>query len=329
MSFLIALGLSLLLTPAARRVGSALGIVDRPGSLKIHQKPISVLGGGAVVAATFGAFAITHDGLPAGLGVGVGLALATGIIDDALHLPPWVRVALLCVAGVALGLELVGLELGLIGIVALVLACANAVNIVDGQDGLAGGLGAIAAVILAVLIGENSGLDGALGFALGGALAGFLLWNRPPARIFLGNGGAYGVGASLAVLAAENVLRAGWRGLLAAGACLGVFACELVFTAARRLRSGKPLAIGDRDHTYDLLADGLQSRTRSTVLFWALGGLTGGIAVAVNALPLSGGVVTVSIATGVAAAVAYLFRRRAIESATSAIQRPGEPPRAP
>jgi len=223
-------------------------------------------------------------------------------------------------------LELFGLDLGLIGIVALVLASANAVNLVDGQDGLAGGLAAIAAVTFAILLGKNGGLGGTLGFALAGSLVGFLLWNRPPAHIFLGNGGAYGVGASLAALAAENVLRAGWRGLLAAGACLGVFACELVFTAARRLRSGKPLAIGDRDHTYDLLAAGLKSRTRSTVLFWGLGGLTGAIAVAVNALPLAGGVVTVSLATGVAAAVAYLFRRRAIGSATSAIQGPGETP---
>jgi UDP-GlcNAc:undecaprenyl-phosphate/decaprenyl-phosphate GlcNAc-1-phosphate transferase len=312
MSFLLAFALSLILIPAARRVGRALQLVDRPGSLKIHPEPVSVLGGVAVITATLGALAVTQKGLSATVSASIGLALVTGIIDDARPLPAWTRVALLLVAGVALSLDLVGLrEVGAIGIVALVLVCSNAVNLIDGQDGLAGGLTAIVAVTLAVLVGPASSQEAGLGFALSGALLGFLLWNRPPARVFLGNSGAYAVGACLAVLAAQNVLHAGWRGLLSAGVCLGVFACELVLTVLRRLRSAKPLSRGDRGHSYDLLADRLASRAKSTVIFWGLGVLAGAVALAVDALPLAAGLVLVSVASGVSLAMALIWSRAA------------------
>ncbi len=147
-------------------------------------------------------------------------------------------------------------------------ACCNAVNMVDGQDGLAAGLGAIAALGLAAVLAAGA-FATALPLALAGALAGFLVWNRPPARIFLGDGGAYAVGVLLAASAAQAT-SAGWHGLLAAGACLGVFAYELVATIARRLASSAPTVRGDRDHSYDRLAEraGLADDPR-TVIMWA------------------------------------------------------------
>jgi len=314
MAFLLGFGFSLILIPAARRIGSGLHLVDRPGSLKIHRQPVSVLGGAAVVLSTLGAFGIADGALPAGLVAAIGLALVAGTIDDARQLSPWVRLALLGVAGLALGMDLVGpLEVGTVGVVALVLVCSNAVNIIDGQDGLAGGLAAIASLVLAAFLVKDGDLHAGLGFALGGSLLGFLLWNRPPARIFLGNGGAYGVGIGLAVLATENVLSAGWRGVLVAGACLGVFACEFVFTVARRLRLRRPLTGGDRSHTYDLLADAMGSRAKSTFVFWGLGCLAGALALAADALSLGLGVVIVSAAAGASAAIAFLFWRRAVD----------------
>ena len=90
----------------------------------------------------------------------------------------------------------------------LALACANAVNIVDGQDGLAGGLAALASLSMGVsahILGVTPGLS--LGLAVGGSLLVFLLWNAPPASLFLGNGGAYGVGIVLAAQASGLVTR--------------------------------------------------------------------------------------------------------------------------
>ena len=124
-----------------------------------------------------------------------------------------------------------------------------------------------------------------LGLALAGALAGFLLWNRPPASIFLGNGGAYAVGLLLATMTAAIATAGGWRGLAAAGVCLGVFAFELTFTVVRRLRSRTRLTEGDREHTYDILAMRLGSRPRSTAVLLGAGAACAGAAVLAAWLP--------------------------------------------
>jgi UDP-N-acetylmuramyl pentapeptide phosphotransferase/UDP-N-acetylglucosamine-1-phosphate transferase len=135
----------------------------------------------------------------------------------------------------------------------------------------------------------------AVGLAATGSLLGFLPWNWPRARLFLGNGGAYAVGVVLAFLAARLVALDGWRGLLAAGACLGVFAFEVVFTVARRVLSGGAVTAGDRLHSYDLLSRS-GGRIRSTLSFWLLGLLAAGIGVVVGAVPLPVGALLTAVA---------------------------------
>ena len=127
-------------------------------------------------------------------------------------------------------------------------ACCNAVNMMDGQDGLAGGLGAIASLGLAGVV-ATVGVSTLLPLALAGGLLGFLVWNRPPARVFLGDGGAYAVGVFLAASTAQATAE-GWHGLLAAGACLGVFAYELVATIVRRLVRSEPAIRGHPIDSY-------------------------------------------------------------------------------
>jgi Fuc2NAc and GlcNAc transferase len=118
-----------------------------------------------------------------------------------------------------------------------------------------------------------------------GGLTGFLVWNFPRARVFLGNGGAYAAGTALAGLAAALSARAGWPGLLAAGLCVGPFALELGFTVIRRLGSRETLTAGDRLHSYDLLSDRV-GRTGSTVVSWVLGAASAGLALVVVRLAL-------------------------------------------
>ena len=172
-------------------------------------------------------------------------------------------------------------------------ACCNAVNMVDGQDGLAAGLGAVAALGLAGVL-ASTGFADALPLALGGALLGFLVWNRPPARVFLGDGGAYAVGVLLAASAAQ-ASNAGWHGVLAAGACLGVFAYELVSTIVRRLASSSSTVRGDRDHSYDRLAVRLGSRTRSTLVMWVLGAASSALGIALVRMDPVPGLVLVAM----------------------------------
>jgi hypothetical protein len=153
---------------------------------------------------------------------------------------------------------------------ALVVATANAVNILDGQDALAGGLVSVAALALATTLSTNRPASW-LGLAVAGATLGFLVWNRPPARMFLGNGGAYALGTLLAVVTASLLAARGWEGAVVAGACLSVFSFEVASTMLRRWRLGRSLTGGDRSHSYDVLARRLGSRTASTLVFVGIG----------------------------------------------------------
>ncbi|MGH2727707.1 MAG: hypothetical protein ACRDKS_12120 [Actinomycetota bacterium] len=308
MSFVIAFAVALVLIPVARRVALATGLVDRPGdpSLAIHARPVPLLGGPAVIAAAFIAVAVAGDGLPGSVLAATLVSLATGLMDDVRPLPPLLRLAIHAGAGVILAVDGLGVSpLGALagtGVVLLVLATTNAFNMIDGQNGLAGGTVAAAAVGLALIHPAGSPAR-AIGFALAGGMLVFLVWNLP-GRIFLGNGGAYGAGALLAALAASATAE-GWRGLLAALACLGVFAFETIFTVARRISTGAGLLTGDRQHSYDIVAERGGSRVRSTYAFWVAGAIAAGLGIAVSRMRLAGGVALLGIAA-VAAAITGL-----------------------
>jgi UDP-GlcNAc:undecaprenyl-phosphate GlcNAc-1-phosphate transferase len=308
MPFLLAFGLAVLLTPVAGRIGLVLGLVDRPDdqdALKIHAQPIPLSGGVAVAASALGALALLGDWLPVAALSSVAVALVAGLVDDTNPLPPWARLLLQVVAG---GILVVGGfrlgppgVLGMAGAVLLVIVCANSVNMVDGQDGLAGGVAALAALGLAAVAAYGADFRAAgFALALGGSLAGFLVWNRPPARIFLGNGGAYAVGTLLAIVALAVTSQSGWRGLLAAGVCLGVFAFEISFTVTRRFLAGNPIVPGDRFHSFDLLAADDEQRSQVTAMFWGVGLLAAGLAFLIRYLPLVGGILITAGACAVA-----------------------------
>jgi UDP-GlcNAc:undecaprenyl-phosphate GlcNAc-1-phosphate transferase len=304
--FLAALGSAVLLVPAARRLGLAIGLVDRPSdaTLAIHARPVSILGGPAVVAAVLGAAAITGDGLRWGLVAATLLALGAGLADDVRQLTPVVRLVLLAGAGAVLAAGDVRVEplgaLAGVATVALTLACANATNLIDGQNGLAGGLAAAAGAALAAAAPAGSDAR-TIGFAMAGACAGFLVWNLP-GRIFLGNGGAYAVGTLLAAMAARVTAAEGWSGVVAVTACLGVLAFEMIFTVARRIGSGASLTSGDRLHSYDIVADRWASRLRSTIAFWIGAAIAGGIGVAAARLSVGAGAVLVGLSAVATAA---------------------------
>jgi UDP-GlcNAc:undecaprenyl-phosphate GlcNAc-1-phosphate transferase len=330
MPFFIALALALILTWAARRVGLAAGLVDRPppagdsGSdgLKIHTVPIPVLGGLGVIAATLLTLLLLDDNLPGLVTAAVVLATAVGLVDDVRPLPPYVRLLGLAAAGalMAAGLPLDRLgPLARPGLVLVVILMANAVNLIDGQDGLAGGLGAIACAGFAAVISANGG-NPALAVVLGGSLVGFLAWNLPPARVFLGNGGAYGLGALLAILTAQATLEHGWHGVLAAGLALGVFAFELTFTVVRRLGSSQRLVVGDRRHSYDLLAYSSGNRDRSTLALWTLGAVSAGSGFAADQISLAAAATTMAVAVVIGTAAGGRLWR----AATAAQDQTGE-----
>jgi UDP-GlcNAc:undecaprenyl-phosphate/decaprenyl-phosphate GlcNAc-1-phosphate transferase len=203
--------------------------------------------------------------------VPLGAALAIGVCDDRFGLPPVVRlVGQLALGGLIAALQPIHLS-GWMGIPLIVVAAVlliNGFNLLDGLDMLAGGVGAACAAGFAVLVHGSGRL---LASSLTGALVAFLWYNRPPSRIYLGDGGSYLLGASMTVLLthAWGVGVSSASGLLAL-LLLVVPATEVACAIVRRRRSGHPLMSGDRSHPYDLLVSRGWSRIEAAGAYIAV-----------------------------------------------------------
>ncbi len=261
---------------AARAASPRLGAMDQPeGALKPHERAVGFLGGFAVALGLATGFALRGWPVPWGVSAALGGALLIGLADDYLDVAPLVRLTLQLVIGLLLAAGGVtasavpGQAAAWIVGAVLFAAAANAVNMVDGIDGLAGGTAALSALGLA-LIAARAGHDGPAVIALvtAAAAAGFLAHNLSPARLFLGDNGAYLLAAALAVV----VLAEGrtWASLLGAGTCFGIFGVDLLLSVLRRAVGRSKLTSGDRLHLYDqMLARGL-TPGRTLLVCWTL-----------------------------------------------------------
>lgn len=250
----VALVIAALWGAVAVRLGPALGFVDEPDdpALKAHSRPAVPLGGVGLFLAVHLAMAVTGR-FDFYLLVASTLVVMIGLIDDRGGVPPLVRLAVEAVAGLALGYSAVGDSWVRAGLIALLVVVAvNSVNLFDGLDGLAGLSGLVTAIGVAVLTLAR-GSSPVFGLALAGAVAGFLLWNWHPARMFLGDNGAYVLAVFLVygmVVASQAV-----GDLAVAAALFGVFFFDLAATLLRRAISHQPLFSRDRLHLYDRLTD--------------------------------------------------------------------------
>jgi UDP-GlcNAc:undecaprenyl-phosphate/decaprenyl-phosphate GlcNAc-1-phosphate transferase len=295
---IVALGVSLAAGGGSRLIGPRLGAMDHPGELKTHARPVSHLGGFAVAAGVAVGMASRSWSFTWGATIAVAGVLLLGAADDfrdisAAHRLP--AIVVLAVALPASGLTVSGLPGG--SLVAwlvpiAIFACSvNAVNMVDGLDGLAGSAATISALGLAV-IARDSRAPGPelIAVVLAAACLGFVIHNFPPARLFLGNGGAYMIGAILTVAIVGSSYSAAT--LLGAISCMGIFAMDLGLALLRRLANHTPLTAGDRGHFYDQIGSrGLSNR------------LTLGVSLAVHLAIVGAGARTAELPFGQAAIV--------------------------
>lgn len=285
----VALATAALLGVVVRFVGPRVGALDRPDAeLKPHARAVPYLGGIAVAGGIAAGLGSRGWPVPAGVAVALFAPVALGLFDDAMRVPPPVRLlvqvglgVVLVAAGVRAALP--GDVLAIGGAIVLYAATLNAVNMVDGMDGLAGSLtvGSGVGIALIALTRDRPGVIAACAAA---AAAGFLVHNLPPARLFLGDNGAYLVGAALAIA----VLQTGRQvpELAGAAGCLGVFLLDLVLSMLRRVTGRVPLHRGDRSHLYDQL----RARGRSV---WG----TLGVCLAAHLLLVGAGIAAAQLST--------------------------------
>jgi UDP-GlcNAc:undecaprenyl-phosphate GlcNAc-1-phosphate transferase len=303
-----ALVIVILLTPAVGGMARLLGVVDRPDARRLNPNPVPRLGGLAIF---FGIFVPALAFLELGRetrGVLLGAAVATvvGAIDDFRVLKPGRKLAGQVIAAAIppffdvwidhftfpfLGpVDLpaaVGVPLTMVWIVAVM----NMVNFLDGMDGLAAGVCGIAGATFAILSLSLGKIDPAILSAIvAGACVGFLRHNFFPARIFMGDSGALGLGFLLAALSVQGLLKtASTVVLLLPLLVLAVPILDTSFVVARRLKHHEPLAAPDQAHLhFRFLRRGFSQR-RAAVTMWTWCGTLAGAALATRFIPFREG----------------------------------------
>jgi UDP-GlcNAc:undecaprenyl-phosphate GlcNAc-1-phosphate transferase len=239
---------AVILSPIAAWAATRVGLVDQPGPLKVHEQAVPYAGGLAVLLAIAVPVALERPSLLAPLG----LACALGLADDIRDLSVRVRLPAEAVLGILVAWMVAPHDFWHLAAALVVeLVVVNAVNLLDGLDGLATIVTLAGAAGFAVVLG---GAVSTLALALVGALAGFLVWNRPPARVYLGDAGSYLIGTALAVMFADATHH-GASVISGALLFVGVPVGDTIVAIVRRVRARRPVLQGDRGHVYDQLVD--------------------------------------------------------------------------
>lgn len=299
---------TVLVTPTLASIAKHYDALDRPGGRKTHARPIPRLGGIAVLLGIAVAVALVALGQGSSLDLGgeipqvrvllasTGLVLLAGLIDDLRHVPAvlkllWELVAatLLVVSAASWTFSQLGLpggstlELGALGApltVLWIVGICNSINLMDGFDGLAAGVSAIVATtFLAYAVIMNDLLVAAVMAGMAGACTGFLVHNRAPATIFLGDAGSLPLGFLLGALSVHTATRAPVEAaVLVPMLALSVPAIDMVLVAAFRFRIASARSVkarvvrvlrADRNHLHHALATLLQDDRLAVATIYA------------------------------------------------------------
>jgi UDP-GlcNAc:undecaprenyl-phosphate GlcNAc-1-phosphate transferase len=313
----VAAGSTAALTVPAKRIALRVGYISHPGDRSVHRKPIPYGGGASMflgflvavlLAATLPPFRAAHTftDSPEMMGVvlAAGAMFAVGLIDDVRDMSAPAKMAgqvlaasILYFAGVTmyeLKIPLAGFYLLTPGIIPLitavwVIALTNAVNLIDGLDGLAAGVVAIGGGALALYGIRLMGLGlipadniGPLVAVIAcGICLGFLPFNFNPARIFMGDAGAHFLGL---LMAASTMVIGGrvptavpvtgvtyffFAPLFIPLFILGVPLIDMAFAFVRRTASGKGFGTPDKEHIHHRLLNLGHGPRRSVIILWA------------------------------------------------------------
>ncbi|MCL2398955.1 MAG: undecaprenyl/decaprenyl-phosphate alpha-N-acetylglucosaminyl 1-phosphate transferase [Defluviitaleaceae bacterium] len=304
-AFACAFGIALVATPFAKKLAFRLDAVQYPRDRDMHNRPMPLMGGVAIVIGFIATSAIMALFMPdfrtrefVGFAIGALIIAAAGMVDDIVELKSLTKLIIQVVVAVivvsfGIRIELVVwpitayLQLFSIPITIFwIVGMTNAVNLIDGLDGLAAGVSAIGALCLMVLcILSGSPLAVVLSATLAGSILGFLPRNFNPAEIFMGDTGALFIGYVLAVSSIMGV----FKGYTLLAVLVVFFALSLpifdtIFAFFRRIYAGKKLSAwmdGDRGHMHHRLIDAGFTHKRSVVILYGISMITAVIAIVI------------------------------------------------
>lgn len=311
-AFVISMVLVLVLIPPFRKLAIKIDFVDKPrpdSERKIHREPIPLTAGVAIFIGFFITYfaitgAITREAV--GIFIGSALILGIGLVDDwyksqgkeLASLPKFIVQISAAVVVYSYGIAFEGFNnpftgqyinlpewLQLILTILWIFGVTTVINFSDGIDGLAGGLSAISGgTLFVVAITMGRGESALLAVILVGAALGYLRYNKPPARVFMGDAGATFLGFILGIIALDGAFKgATLASLFVPIFALGVPIFDNIIVVIRRMRQSKPIYQADASQAhYRLLATGLNQK--QTLVFLCLVNLCFGLAAIILAM---------------------------------------------
>lgn len=291
-SLIVTFVIALILTPLVRRLSLRIGAVDDPNARRVNRVPMPTMGGVAIfVAFNLTNFLLLRDQYPIGQLIALFLAqcliIITGILDDIFELSPRQKIVGITLAALVVyfvaNIKMTTLTLPFIGVVPLgwfslpitliwILAITNAVNLIDGLDGLATGVAIIALTTSALtgyfFLNVTSTFISIMMATLVAALLGFLPYNFHPAKIYLGDTGSLFIGFMISVFALYGLKNATFITLIIPVIILGVPITDTVYAILRRLLNKRPISQADKHHLHHrLMQMGLSHRQTVLVIY--------------------------------------------------------------
>jgi UDP-GlcNAc:undecaprenyl-phosphate/decaprenyl-phosphate GlcNAc-1-phosphate transferase len=312
-AFLFSMTVVLWSTPVVRTLGLKSGYTDKPNERKIHERPMVRLGGVSIFVGTIAAIALIwwlggFKGLYQKkeweiLGVVLGgLAFfLIGLADDLYNLTPGTRLIAQTVCASAawgMGVRIDFLSIPLDGLiytswlslpitVIWLVGMANAINMIDGVDGLAAGVSGIAAVVmLIVTLFMHQPAAALIAAALAGGALGFLRYNFNPAQIFMGDGGAYFMGFTLAAVGVIGLVKTtAVTAVVLPYLILAVPLLDMSTVIFYRICKGRSPFKADNSHLHHRLLKAGLSQRLSVVFIYALTLWVGSLALGLSNIP--------------------------------------------
>lgn len=308
-AFLIAFGTTAVLTPVAARFARRIGAIDAPKARGLGEPSTPLLGGLAMLAGLLVAYFVAFNGSDTvsertqGIMIGAVVIALVGAIDDRFDLHPALKLIGQIGAAsipVAAGVEVQNITLPLVGpvdfgdaggpitVLGLTLII-NVVNLSDGVDGLAAGVCAIAAITFAIIAYDlQRDHAGVIAAMTAGIALGFLIYNFPPADVYMGDCGSNLLGLLLGCVAVEGAVKTqAVLALLFPLVVLAVPFLDTTFVVLKRMKYRRPIYRGDANHFHHRLNRIGFSRQRTLAYLYAWTILLGAFAVALRFVPYS------------------------------------------
>ncbi|MBR2525816.1 undecaprenyl/decaprenyl-phosphate alpha-N-acetylglucosaminyl 1-phosphate transferase [bacterium] len=280
------------------------GLVDIPNERKIHKKPVSRLGGVAIWSSTMLTFFLLvllsyypYGSLLSGILLGGSLMFLLGLIDDVYNLNAkfklFIQVAIVTIVyllgvkidtiinpfGGVFHLGWLSYPITLLWIVGI----CNAVNFIDGVDGLAGSVitvNSITLAIVAVSMTPSNSISALIAFILAGSMLAFLAYNFNPAKIFMGDSGALFAGFLLASLSVTGVMKTATLAIFLPFVVLAVPIIDITFSSLRRILKGTSPFVADAEHIHHKLLKAGFSQNKTVAILTLVAIVGGAIATA-------------------------------------------------